>query len=423
MTRKGPQKKVVLTERAEDSAPASVSMVLHPVQKAFVDCNALFKSFVAGIASGKSYVGAYDLLLHAKPGNLVVVAGPTYRQLSDATMRSFIDVATKLGLWNENQYRKTDNVAKLNNNVEVLFRSSDNPASNRGPSLHYAWLDEAGLMPEEMFNVMIGRLRGGGEQGRLTATFTPQGKEHWTYRLFADASNPNVALYYCSTKDNPFIAPEIYQNLLLQYGKGEGGILRAQQELEGKFVCVEGSEWPPEWFGPDVWFDDFPEDAEALRAVMLDSSKGIGGKTGDYACFALGSYSRGCLYVEFRMSNAWNASNMVDSTIDLQKTFRPHYMGIESEFGGTVLADDLYQRADAQSLMIPVVLVPTQGIQKEVRIRRLTPYLARGMVKFRNTEQTRIGVTQLESFPHGMHDDAPDALEGVIRILNESGLV
>ena len=73
--------------------------------------------------------------------------------------------------------------------------------------------------------------------------------------------------------------------------------------------------------------------------------------------------------------------------------------------------------------MIPLVLVPTHGIPKEVRIRRLTPYLARDMVRFRDTEHTKIGVAQLESFPHAQHDDFPDSLEGAVRIINESGLV
>ena len=334
-------------------------------------------------------------------------------------MRSFVELSKMMGLWDDSQYRKTDNVAILKNGVEVLFRSADAPEANRGPSLRRVWLDEAGLMKEEMFNVMIGRLRQGGKQGTLTATFTPQGKEHWTYRLFSDESNPNVQMFHCSTKDNPFISAEIYENLLLQYGKGEGGMLRAAQELEGKFVCVQGAEWASSWFGPEVWFDAWPHDAESLRVVMLDSSKGIGGKTGDYSCFAKVMYSHGKLYVDFDMDNSRNAAGMAERAIEIQKDFRPDYFAVESEFGGNVMVDDLLNRAEDAKILMPLVLVPTGGVQKDVRIRRLTPYLAQGMVRFKNSEGTRIAVTQMESFPHCLHDDGPDAFASAITVLNE----
>jgi len=370
---------------------------------------------------GKSYVGAYDLLVHAEPGCLCAVVSPTYRMLSDSTQRSFIEVAQKLGLWDEAKYRKTDNQTILNNSVEVLFRSGDEPGKLRGPSLRRAWLDEASQMKEEVYGVMIGRLRFGGEQGTLTGTFTPSGKEHWTYRVFGDTDNKNVALFHCSTKDNPFISPEFYENLVLQYGKGEGGLLRAQQELEGQFVCVEGAEWPAEWFTGDLWFDEWPTDSEAIRVTTLDSSRGIGGKTGDYSAFANVMYSRGTLYVEADMDNVRNSAAMAETAVRIQKTFQPHYFGLEEEFGGSVLADDITMRANTAGVLIPLVLIPTGGANKEVRIRRLTPYLARRMVCFRRTPNTKLGVAQMESFPHAEHDDFPDALEMAVRLINESG--
>jgi PBSX family phage terminase large subunit len=373
--------------------------------------------------SGKSHVGAFDLLAHTKPGDLAVVAGPTYRQLSDATMRSFVKVATQLGLWDESKYRKTDNQAILNNGVEILFRSSDNPASNRGPSLHHAWLDEAGLMQEDMFNVMVGRLRGGGKQGTLTATFTPQGKDHWTYRLFADKQNPLVKLFYCSTKDNPFIAPEIYQNLLYQYGKGEGGVLRAQQELEGQFVCVQGAEWDPSCFSEDLWFDAWPEDCENFRFVTLDSSKGIGGRTGDYSAFIKLMHAKGLMWVEADLDNVRNTGVIAARAIEIQRDFDPDWFGIEKEFGGDVLIDDLEQRAAAAGIDMNLALIPTRGIQKDVRIRRLTRFFMRRMFRFRRTPGTRLLVQQAESWPHSAHEDGLDSLDMAVQASRAAGLL
>ena len=46
-------------------------------------------------------------------------------------------------------------------------------------------MDEASLMDYDAFTIAIGRLREAGEQGWLSATFTPKGRQHWTCETFA----------------------------------------------------------------------------------------------------------------------------------------------------------------------------------------------------------------------------------------------
>lgn len=424
MARKGPAPKFESIVQPSFEPADEMEIRLHPTQRSFVNCEKPFKAFTAGRGAGKSFCGALDYLIHALPKTVGMVVSPTYKMLEDSTQRSFIEVASKLGLWDDSKFRKTSNTAILNNGHEVLFRSGEDPNKLRGSTVQRIWGDECSLLKEDVYSIAIACLRWPGmDKLVFTGTFTPAGKDHWTYRIFADATNPNVQLFHCSTKDNIFLPTDFYDRLLLQYGKGEGGMLRAQQELEGEFVCIEGAEWGPELFGPEVWFDDFPEDDEAIRVVALDSSKGIGGKTGDYSSFAKVQYSKGILWVEFDIDNRRNASVIVDTSLQIQRDFRPHYFGLETEFGGSVMADDLLNRAEEMKLLMPVVLVPTQGLRKEVRIHRLTPYLSQGMIRFRNTEHTRRAVQQFESWPHSEHDDAPDSLEMALRCLNESGMV
>lgn len=413
---------MVAARRSIIAPNQDIEIRLHAKQKAFFDCDVIYKAFTAGIASGKSKVGAADAIAHSSKGDTIAVCGPSYRMLSDSTQRSFIETAEQFGVWDYDTFRKTDNQAILKNGVEVLFRSADDPDSNRGPSLSRVWLDEAGLMSEAMLDVMVGRLRQHGRQGRLTATFTPQGKEHWTYRIFADEENPRVKLFKCSTKDNPFVEPDFYENLKLQYGRGEGGILRAMQELEGEFVTIGGSEWGPECFGPSIWFDKWPDDPEAIKFCALDSSKGIGGKLGDYSTFAMMQASDGLLYVDFDMSNTRNTSALAHRAVEIQQTFQPDFFGIESEYGGQVMFDDLQQRADAANAEFNLMFIPTGGVQKDIRIRRLTRYLTNGMFRFKRSPGSKIGVTQLESWPSSLHDDSADALEMVVRLAQEAGL-
>jgi phage terminase large subunit-like protein len=59
-------------------------------------------------------------------------------------------------------------------------------------------------------------------------------------------------------------------------------------------------------------------------------------------------------------------------------------------------------------------------INKQVRIRALTPWLAQGRLRFKgDSPGARLLVEQLRDFPLGDHDDGPDALEMAIRLLCE----
>ncbi len=56
-------------------------------------------------------------------------------------------------------------------------------------------MDEASLSKQEAYDILIGRLREGGEQGWLSATFTPKGKTHWTYKKFG-TGQPDTELIH-----------------------------------------------------------------------------------------------------------------------------------------------------------------------------------------------------------------------------------
>jgi hypothetical protein len=54
------------------------------------------------------------------------------------------------------------------------------------------------------------------------------------------------------------------------------------------------------------------------------------------------------------------------------------------------------------------------------RIRRLTPLLSQGCLRFKaGSEGAKLLVDQLRDFPCGEHDDAPDALEVAFRLACE----
>ena len=183
------------------------------------------------------------------------------------------------------------------------------------------------------------------------------------------------------------------------------------------------TEWPEEWFGPEIWFDEWPRHDCGQKVVSLDSSKGKSGKKGDYSAFIKAQWHDGVLYVDADMDNRRDSTIIADTAVEIQKQWRPHIFGVEEEFGGDILGTDIIGRAKRRNLMIPLVTISTEGVAKEVRIRRLSPYMEQRMIRFKaDSPGAKLLVSQLQEFPQGDHDDGPDALEMAIRLLIESGV-
>jgi Phage terminase large subunit len=210
-------------------------------QQQFLRSNALLRAFVGGIGSGKSWVGAYDLIKRSKKDRLYLVTAPTYPMLADATFRSVQAVARQLGVVGVGDAKTSPPPSiKLRTGAEVLFRSTDNPETLRGPNLSGVWMDEASLSKREAFDILVGRLRESGEQGWMTATFTPKGKSHWTYKVFGTERQPDVELVHAASEENPFLPPTFVANVRKRYTAQQ-----ARQELGGAFVDGGGNHYFP----------------------------------------------------------------------------------------------------------------------------------------------------------------------------------
>jgi predicted phage terminase large subunit-like protein len=181
--------------------------------------------------------------------------------LSDATFRMFEGLARELGIVDPVDVKRSAPPSiMLRTQAEVLFRSADEPDRLRGPNLSGVWLDEASLMHRDAFTVAIGRLREDGEQGWLSATFTPKGRQHWTHETFA-TGGPDTAIFRARTRDNPFLPAGFHDTVRQQYTS-----VLAAQELEGEFIDAQGTLFRREWF-PIV--DRVPELVARVRSWDL----------------------------------------------------------------------------------------------------------------------------------------------------------
>jgi predicted phage terminase large subunit-like protein len=68
---------------------------------------------------------------------------------------------------------------------------------------------------------------------------------------------------------------------------------------------------------------------------------------------------------------------------------------------------------------MPLISINNQ-VNKLVRIRRLTPLLSHGNIRFKGGSRgARLMVEQLRDFPNGDHDDGADALEMASRLAGQ----
>lgn len=199
------------------------------------------------------------MVKRARPGRLYLVTAPTYPMLADATFRSMCDVAKQLGVVAPGDIKTSPPPSiKLRTGAEILFRSTEKPEHLRGPNLSGLWMDEASLSKQEAFDILIGRLREGGEQGWLTATFTPKGKIHWTYKTFG-TQQPDTELIHATSSENPFLPAGFVHKIRRKYG-----IQQSRQELGGLFVEGGGNH-----YFPTLW-PRYVDTGDAYRIRMGD---------------------------------------------------------------------------------------------------------------------------------------------------------
>lgn len=385
---------------------------LHRAQQAFRRSSALFRGFVGGRGAGKTWAGAYDMLMRARPGRTYLVGSPTGVLLQDTTWPTFKMLALTLGRWPDAEGIRIAPypTVTLDNGAVIRFRTAEDPERMRGPNLSGVWLDEASLMARGAYDVSIASLREQGEQGWLSASFTPQGLNHWTYELFGKAM-PNTAIFHARTADNPFLPPGFSETIRQQYGE-----LRAQQELGGLFVNVEGAEWPAEYFAEHIWADLFPTNFIAT-ALALDPAQGKGEREkGCYAAFVFAGLDvQHNVWVDAWLSRVWDSSTLVENCLTLHKQTGAKAVTIETNGGQQFLADLVLNVSRQRNRPIPLYGINNTE-DKEVRIRAsLGPLLAQRRLRFRRgSPGATLLVQQLRDFPVGEYRDGPDALQMAI---------
>ncbi len=198
--------------------------------------------------------------------------------------------------------------------------------------------------------------------------------------------------------------------------RADSGRIAFEREKQNVPVDPEECEWPEDYFGDWIWFDEWPGRLE-LRVIALDPSKGSDSRTGDYSAFVLlGVDAASTIYVDADLARR-PTPQIVAAGVELVRRFQPHAFGVETNQFQELLAGE-FERAFAQQGLLSQAVTPLDNTTpKQVRIRRLGPLLSSRRLRFKShSVGARMLVDQLREFPMADHDDGPDAAEMALRL-------
>jgi predicted phage terminase large subunit-like protein len=213
--------------------------------------------------------------------------------------------------------------------------------------------------------------------------------------------------------------PEVEDLYTLMRMRVESGHVAFEREKQGSPVDPELCEWPASYFEGDIWFERWPTEL-IMKSMALDPSKGNDTRRGDFSAYVmLGIDGQGTLYVEADMARR-PTPQMVADGATLCRRFVPHSFGVEANQYQELLAGEIAAEFARQQLGRIAPAAIHNHTNKQLRIRRLGPYLSQRRLRFKaNSASTRLLVEQLRDFPAAAHDDGPDALEMALRLAEE----
>ena len=215
-----------------------IDFSLFNTQKEFACSDKKYPAFIGGYGAGKTYVNSVKALIHSiyhNPGLPGLLVAPSYRDLRDTNIPTLLEIMEEKKI----PYRllKTNYLLELPWwNSRILLRSADEPERLKGPNVAWAGIDEVARIKEEIWGVLVSRVRHPRANLRQTyATGTPEGLnwvyERWVereandYQLFQAATSENkmISSFYLSALEDSHDEEELKEKLYGQFSQGSKG--------------------------------------------------------------------------------------------------------------------------------------------------------------------------------------------------------
>ena len=192
--------------------------------------------FCGGVGSGKTFTGALWAIMMAQkyPNCRGLITANTHSQLQKATLAEMFSICDTLGI----KYRYLVNQNRVFiGKAEILCYTMEKPENLAGPTVGWAWLDEAAFYKPLAFDKASARVRDTKGPCQIRMTTTPNGF-NWLYEYFVEKPEDYKKVVYSSTLDNTPNLPDTYVKQL----RGQYDKKMAIQELDGQFINLNSGQ-------------------------------------------------------------------------------------------------------------------------------------------------------------------------------------
>ncbi len=235
------------------------------------------------VSSGKTVISLWAFLLAVRVAprtGIIVIVGRTMTTVYQNIFKLFENTAI-FGTVISSQIHYTPGASSariLGREVMVIgAHNAESVGRIQGSTVALAYVDEAALLPEAFWNMLVSRLRV--EGARLLATMNPASRNHWIRKKWiVPGAAKNLVAFHFTMRDNPNLPAEY----IAEMERSFSGVFYDRM-IKGEWTNAEGAVYP--MWDPDrhiIPFDRMPR----MRDVM-----GIGmdyGTTNTTAALMLG---------------------------------------------------------------------------------------------------------------------------------------
>lgn len=219
------------------------------------------------VSSGKTIASLYaflDAVADAPDSGLIIIVGRSLQTIE----RNIFDPLADPALFDQRIVRTIHHTtgsttANILGRTVHLIGASDVRSEGRirGATVAIALVDEATLLPQSFWMMLLSRLRVPGDRSRLLATTNPGPPNHWLRKDFIlRAGEVGMANWHFNLADNPSNTPRYVADLHAQYR----GMWR-RRFIDGEWVMAEGAV-----------FEAFDPDRHVLRGPLPKLSRLLG---------------------------------------------------------------------------------------------------------------------------------------------------
>jgi phage terminase large subunit len=160
-----------------------------------------------GSRSGKTYniLIWFIIKLLQENGKTLTIVRQSLPSIKGSVLRDFVDILLKLGIYDENNHNKTEQVYTMNGNT-IEFVSADQPQKIRGRARTYLFCNEANELSYEAWMQLIMRT-----ENKIILDYNPSDVASWIYDNVIPRDDADF--HITTFRDNPFLPQELIDEL------------------------------------------------------------------------------------------------------------------------------------------------------------------------------------------------------------------